>query len=84
MEDTVYNSQLNWVGNDPKPMHSFKQRVLVFEKEISAFQSEVFTLQNENNLMRTFGNNLTKKKTVLKEHNLAVASMIANLNGYIT
>lgn len=41
-------------------------------------------MQNENDLMRTSGNNLLKEKTALKEHNLAFIDMIANLNGYIT
>lgn len=34
--------------------------------------------------MHVFENDLLKEKTILKEHNLAFANMIANLNSYIT
>ena len=84
MEDTVHNSQLNWAGNDPESMHSSEERVLVLEEQVSALQSQVSTLQNENDSMRASGNDLLKEKTALKEHNSALADMIANLNGYIT
>ncbi len=34
--------------------------------------------------MRASGNELLKEKIALKEHNTALASMIANLNSYVT
>ncbi len=41
-------------------------------------------MRNENGLMRASGNDLLKKKTVLKEHNSAFDNIIANWNDYIT
>ncbi len=35
MENTVYNSQLNWASNDPKSMHSSKEKVIVLKKQVS-------------------------------------------------
>lgn len=84
IKDNVHNSRLDWAGNDPKLIYSSEKRALLLQEQVSALQSQVSTLQNENDLMRTSGNNLLKEKTVLKEHNLAFADMIANLNGYIT
>lgn len=84
MEDTVHNSQPSWVGNDPEPMHSSEKRVLALEEQVFTLQSQISTLQNKNNLMRASRNNFLKEKTLLKEHNTALADMIANLNSYIT
>ncbi len=84
MEDTVHNSQPIWAGNDSEPMHSSEERVLALEEQVSTLQSQVSTLQNENDSMRASGNDLLKEKTALKEHNTALADMIANLNSYVT
>ena len=65
-------------------MHSSKKRVLILEEQVFALQSQVSTLQNENDLMRASGNDFLKEKTTLKEYNSTFANIIANLNGYIT
>lgn len=84
MQDTVHNSQPTWAGNDPEPMHSSEERALVLEEQGSNLQSQISTLQNKNDSMRASGNDLLKEKIALKEHNSALANMIANLDSYIT
>lgn len=77
MDDTVHNSQPTWTGNDTEPMDTPGER-------ISALEKQVFSLQNENESMRASGTDLLKEKTALKEHNTALADIIANLNSYVT
>lgn len=77
MDDTVQNSQRTWAGKDDELMESTEERVIFLEKKLS-------TLQGENDSMRASGNDLLKEKIALKEHNSALADMIANLNSYIT
>lgn len=77
MDDTVHNSQPTWAGNLTEPMDSPEERIPPLEKQ-------VFTLQNENESMRASGDDLLKEKIALKEHNTALADMIANLNSYVT
>lgn len=62
MEDTVHYSHPTWAGNDPEPMHSSEERVLVLEEQVSTLQRQVSTLQNENDSMRASRNNLLKEK----------------------
>ena len=77
MDDAVQNSQHTWAGKDAEPMDSMEERLFFLEEKLA-------TLQSENESMRASGNDLLKEKIALKEHNSALADMIANLNGYIT
>lgn len=49
-----------------------------------SLEKQVSTLQNENESIHASGNDLLKEKIALKEHNTALADMIANLNSYVT
>lgn len=79
----VYNSQLIWVGNNTKLMHSLKKEVFVFEKQVCILQSRVFTLQSKNKLICTSRNTFLNIKIMLKEYNIILADIIVNLNNYI-
>lgn len=56
----------------------------MLEEQVFTLQSQVCSLQNKNDSTRASGNDLLKEKDALKEHNSALADMIANLNSYIT
>ena len=77
MDDTVQNSQATWAGKDAEPMDSMEERLFFLKGKLS-------TLQSENESMRASVNELLKEKVAMKKHNLVLADMITNLNGYIT